>query len=322
MWNNLEHQIHAKIKQHGLEEKNYLCCVSGGVDSILLLRVLLRLNKRKNIKVLHYHHGVANTKQGEFRNAALALVKDFCEKENLEFCFEKSARNLFTEAEMRAERLEFFAKYKNSQNIFLTAHHEDDVLETRLLKMLRGTGVESLLAFSEFNGEIFRPFYTVKKQELLAYAQHAKLQSGIDWCDDPSNFSDDYLRNWLRNTWLTALEQKSQGSVANFAKSLDRLISEVNPEASKLEKNLFAEHCIMQKSAARIDRVYFATLSTKDQTALLVYVLNELKIRNFSLMQIKEILKRLDKNQNEYIFSILSAKWVIDAQQIVIELES
>ena len=327
MWNNLEHQIWNKIKKYALEQKTFLCAVSGGLDSMMLLYVLVRLNKNKNIKVLHYHHGPtkADSAQGQYRDEALKLVQKFCEQNQFSFFFEKSSSLLLSEAEMRKARQNFFSKYSDVDTVLLTAHHQDDVFETRILKMLRGTGTDSLAAFSEYNGEIFRPFYEIKKTQLLAYATERKLKADHDWLEDPSNESDSYLRNWLRNNWLKALEEKSPGSVSNFAQSLDRLICEARSEKLKAEivtenPSSFQPFYTLEDRSCCIDRVYFATLSTKGQLSLLVEVLKKMKISNFSLMQLKEILKRLDKNQNEYIFSMLSAKWVINAQQIMIEL--
>lgn len=322
MWNNLEHQIWNKIKKYALEQKTFLCAVSGGLDSMALLQVLLRLNRNNNIKVLHYHHGSApdDPIQNQYRDKTFSLVQKFCEKNHLKFFSEKSSRTLSSEAEMRNARLQFFGKYKTTDTVLLTAHHEDDVFETRLLKMIRGTGSEGLSAFSEYNGEVFRPFYEIKKAQLMDYVSELNLKEGHDWLEDPSNKNDFYLRNWLRNNWLMALEVKSPGSVSNFARSLDRLLTSVKPETDISQKQDFEPFYVIQDKSVSIDRVYFATLSTKDQLSFLVMALKKIKISDFSLMQLKEILKRLDKNQNDYIFSMLSAKWVINAQQIVIEL--
>ncbi len=78
MWNNFEHQVWQKIKHHELGNKKLFLAVSGGVDSIVLIYVLVKLNLSGNLTVLHYHHG--DFQNQEFRDQALSLIEKVCLK--------------------------------------------------------------------------------------------------------------------------------------------------------------------------------------------------------------------------------------------------
>jgi tRNA(Ile)-lysidine synthase len=155
MWNNFEHQVWQKIKNHDLQNKKLFLAVSGGVDSIALLYVLIQLKLNVNLTVLHYHHGDYQNKI--FRDQSLDLVRKLCLELKILFVSDKATKELKSESDFREARRLFFQK--NTENhILVTGHHLDDVLETRLIKMIRGTGAAGLSSFVEYNYKTFRPF--------------------------------------------------------------------------------------------------------------------------------------------------------------------
>ncbi len=305
MWNNFEHQIWKKIKAHDLDKKKLLLTISGGLDSMVLLDVFASL-KLKNIKVLHFHHGEFENR--DFRDQAQKNIEDYCRHKKIELIFEKSDQQLSSESDCRYARKKFFDLQKSTDSVFVTGHHLDDLLETRLIKMVRGTGVDGLNAFMEYNGEIFRPLLDFSKKEIL---EHAITQK-IKWVDDPTNLESDYLRNWIRNQWLPALNDKHPGGVENLAKSIERLLE-------------FDDHLTDQLTFSgdeiQIPRLWFFGLSTKDQLKVLSKVASSFKNNEISEGNLQEINKRLDKNQKEHIFELYSMNWVLNAQQIVVRFK-
>lgn len=314
MWNNVEHQFWNKLKQHHLEnEAVYLLAVSGGLDSMALLHVMKKVKPQARLVLMHYHHGQGSNLK--YRDECVELLKK-SQSDHVVLEMDQSEIELKSENEFREARLAFFEKVKNKYDVsfYLTAHHLDDVLETRLIKMIRGTGLEGLSAFEEWNQKIFRPFFETGKSLLRQYAVEAK----VPWVEDPTNQENNYLRNWIRNIWLPQLDQKMSGASENVAKSLQNMINE---SASSLDRYALESprYVMRNDQAVTIDKVWFSSFSTKDQLSILIRVIKESFQCDFSTSQIKEVLKRLDKNQNEHIFAVASINWVINAQSIMLK---
>lgn len=312
MWNNLEHQIWDQLKEHGLEnESHYLLAVSGGIDSVVLAQVFKKVKPQSQLVLMHYHHG-----DGEnvvYRDQCLNILKKMSQKGFI-LETERASKQLQSEADFREARQAFFEKIKAryQKTFYVTAHHQDDVLETRLLKLIRGAGPQGVEAFKEWNLKVFRPFFEIKKQVLLDYAKENQLE----WLDDPTNSETTYLRNWLRNEWLPALENKLQGAKHNLAQSIQNLI-----EASQGEDRYTTEsarYVNRKKNEVMIDRAWLFSFSTKDQLSVLIRVIKDSFRCDFTTSQIKEVLRRLDNSQNEHTFLVAGINWVINAQNIVL----
>ncbi len=316
MWNNVEHQVWNKLKLQRLEnEAIYLLAVSGGLDSMVLTSVFKKIKPQAKIVLMHFHHGPGVNL--EYRDECVELIKKyFGDLVILEI--ESSLVELKSENEFRESRIAFFEKIQKKYGVtyYLTAHHLDDVLETRLIKMVRGTGLESLGAFEEWNHKIFRPFFDMNKNVLKQYA----LDQNTPWIDDPTNQENDYLRNWIRHVWLPQLDQKMPGGSENIAKSLQNMINET---ASGLDRYVVesARYVTRTTQTVSLDKAWFHSFNTKDQLLVLIRVIKGSFMCDFSTSQIKEVLKRLDKNRNEHIFQVASINWVINARTIVLNYE-
>jgi tRNA(Ile)-lysidine synthase len=306
MWVDFEHTIWKKIKNHELGQKKFLLTVSGGLDSMALIEVFSNLGLKDRIKVLHFHHGDFENKS--YRDQAQLLVQSVCLDQSIDFAFQKTTQTLKSESEFRAARIQFFNLHANEESVFVSGHHLDDLLETRLIKLIRGAGVEGLKSFSEYDYKTFRPFLNFSKHEILQYANQKKMT----WADDPTNLETDYLRNWIRNQWLPALNEKHKGGVENLAKSLDRILITEDHFESQISYHL---------DTVEIQRLWFFSLSTKGQLRALSIGLGYFKKIQFTTGHLEEINKRLDKNQKEHIFDILGVNWVLNAQQIVLRFK-
>lgn len=312
-WGRLEHIVWNHLAASGLQQRNsFALCVSGGLDSMVLLQVFLRLKPAAKIKVLHYHHGdSAETVVLDFRKQSLACVKKAVAaagNSNVEFVTETSPVELKSEEQFRNARLAFFNKSATSDDILVTAHHLDDRFETILLKMIRGASMDGVRSFQMWNGQFFRPFLEFTKSELLEYAQVSDLQ----WVEDPTNSRSDYLRNWLRQEWLELLDKKVPGGKSNLARSLFKMIDDEDGRT-------FEEGFSASVDANRLNRQWYSTLSPHNQNRSLALFLKKHQVFEFTAGQLEEIRKRLDKNQKELTFEMLGRKWVINATQIVLE---
>jgi tRNA(Ile)-lysidine synthase len=320
-WTDFEHRIWKKLKFFSLEKQNqFILAVSGGLDSIVLLKVMLELKPEAEFIVAHYHHGPSTDLQTvQFRDQALELVKNHIEKSSLKhkisLVSERSNIPLNSEDDFREKRRAFlFAlKEKYPQAILVTGHHKDDLLETWLLKMLRGTGPHSLENFKFWNQIFLRPLLEFSKSELYDYAERNELI----WLEDPSNGNSDYLRNWLRNDWLAALNKKLPSGKANLTDSLSRLIHEIDSNDEAIQITYEFDHD-GKATKGWFNRADYLVLGHSERLKGLACVLKGLGHIDFSQGQLQEIIKRLDKNQKEHTFSVAGVNWFINAEQIMV----
>jgi tRNA(Ile)-lysidine synthase len=196
-----------------------VAAVSGGADSMLLLHLLLKIREKKNIEIIcsHINHGVrkASEKEKDF-------VESFCEKNNI--TFEYSKLNINTKGnfhhEARKLRYHFLnhVVYKHNAKYLMTAHHGDDLIETILMKISRGSTIKGYLGFNEFteiNGySIYRPLISMDKKSIYKYCK----ENNIKYVTDKSNLRDKYKRNRYRRYILPFLKKEDSNVHSKFLK--------------------------------------------------------------------------------------------------------
>jgi len=174
----------------------FVVAVSGGVDSVVLLDMLV--NKVLPIPhfptpnpqyiVAHFDHGIRpdSAQDAEF---VAGLAKEY----GLPFETKREELGPGASEELaRDRRYEFLRSVaKKHKAILVTAHHADDVVETIAINLLRGTGWRGLAVL---DSDVYRPLTDMTKAEIIDHAQKHKLQ----WHEDSTNASDDYLRNRVR----------------------------------------------------------------------------------------------------------------------------
>jgi len=167
----------------------YILAVSGGVDSIVLLDLLAKRTDLSMV-VVHFDHGMRSESGSDAE-----FVREAANKYNLPFELGRARLAGASEADARAARYKFmFEQVSNHEaDGILTAHHQDDLIETALLNILRGTGPAGLTAIAD-NALVKRPLLGIPKSDILIYAQ----TNNLSWREDSSNKSDRYLRNYLR----------------------------------------------------------------------------------------------------------------------------
>jgi tRNA(Ile)-lysidine synthase len=309
--------------QPSLQGSRVLVACSGGLDSIALMECLGQLAPRMGflLEVVSVHHGASRNKTlVTARDRAFQLVKARAKAKGFKFHGKKRQApisELKTEAELREYRHEVLREIaaKSRADWIAFAHHADDLFETRLIRLIRGTGPQGLRAMSIVDKPLLRPFLEESRQAILEYAE----QVGLDWFEDPSNHQNEPLRNWLRNEWLPALEQKRPGASRAFARSLvalaENLAGQESPGATRLTGGQQIE----------FDRKAFFSLARSEQKQLLANHLLGLGIRDFTSRHIDELLKRLNvqpgKSQSpNREFVLLGVRFVVNARCITMGL--
>ncbi len=248
-----------------IQPGKYVVGVSGGVDSMVLLD-LLRLYPRVGIIVAHYDHGVRSDSARDRK-----FVQEVAEKHDLPFAYDEGRLGAkVSEAEAREKRYAFLRKIQAASRSdgIITAHHQDDVLETAIINLMRGTGrkgLSSLRSMTGHDGTVARPLLRVPKSEILDYARRHKLE----WHEDSTNIDTTYLRNHVRHNLLPKWKQLERRRLLDI---LERM-QEVNEELDDM-----LEQTAQQAS---LDREWFIALPHNAAKEYLAAWLRRHDIRDF-----------------------------------------
>jgi len=238
----------------------YIVAVSGGVDSVVLLHVL-QARPELELVVAHLDHGM---RAGS--DADRQFVGELARRYDLPFEYNEArlGKNA-SEAAARTARYAFLRKVQQSHQAqaIITAHHQDDLLETAIINMLRGTHRKGLTALAS-QPQLLRPLLAVPKKDLLIYAQN----NGLRWREDPSNTDQTYLRNYVRGRIMPQFSREDRAKLLQLLagltdtnRELDATLAQVlaaQPETG-LERAWFAQ---LPHAVAR--EVLAAWLRTQD----------------------------------------------------------
>jgi tRNA(Ile)-lysidine synthase len=178
----------------------YIVAVSGGVDSMVLLDMMVRAGVGELI-VAHFDHGIRPDSHLD-----AAFVKKIAQQHGLVFETRREVLGASASEALARERRYAFLRHvaKKHNAHIVTAHHLDDVVETVAINMTRGTGWRGLAAL---HSNIRRPLIDMEKSDLITYA----MKRNLPWREDSTNTSAVYLRNRLRRkTPLLSLDQKRE----------------------------------------------------------------------------------------------------------------
>lgn len=220
---------HVHIPKNVLPEKGktvYLA-ISGGVDSVVLLNLLVQAKYTVHLLHVNYHlrgdDSVADEqlvrRLAKLYNTPISVL-DFDMKGHLE-----KGGNLQNEA--RKIRYSFFKEHCTENDILMTAHHFDDQMETFFMHLSRKSGIAGMSCMAEKHENHFRPLLTFRKRELYAFAKENQLE----FREDVSNADNKYLRNVWRNEWIPMMEK----SIPNLAEQVAVLVHAFQTERATLE---------------------------------------------------------------------------------------
>lgn len=180
--------------------------VSGGSDSVALLLMLCRLGYKCIVVHCNFHL------RGEESDRDQAFVLKLCNQLNVtlnigHFCTEQIARKRHLSIEMAARELRYdwFEELRKEYGVesIAIAHHRDDSIETLLLNLIRGTGINGLCGIRPHNGHIIRPLLCLSRTDVLDYLQHLDQT----FVTDSSNLHDEFTRNKIRLSLLPLMEE-------------------------------------------------------------------------------------------------------------------
>ena len=310
----LKEQVRQFIVANQLLGKNqkYLVALSGGADSVCLLNLCLELGY--DIEAVHCNFHL----RGKESDRDELFCETLCKDKNIPFHrahFNTKAyaalHKVSIEMAARELRYSYFEQLRKDINAsaILVAHHLDDVVETVLINLVRGTGIHGLQGIKARQHHIVRPLLEVSRCDILAYLDTIRQ----DYVTDSSNMVDDVQRNKLRLNIIPLLKNFNPAASKNIAKTAKRI---------SMAAQIFDEaiECKMAKVVTR---------SNKEETRLSIQALKQdiapeyllfevLRTRSFSPNQVEQIALNLEASPG--------ARWesathvlLIDREEIVIQ---
>lgn len=246
MWKT-EQKVKVYVERfHMIEPKDTIVLgISGGADSVCLLKILARWKEAWGIslRAVHVHHQLRR----EEADADERFVRELCENEGIPCrVFHEDVQGMAQREKIGLEEAGRIARYRCFATVcedvgggkIALAHHQDDLAETMLHHLVRGTGMAGLCSLKPVSGNRIRPLLCLEKEEILVYLKAA----GQPWRTDSSNLEDDYTRNRIRHHVLEELK------------------TEVNPRAvrhmAQLSEELEETRAVLAQVAAEKRRQY------------------------------------------------------------------
>ena len=311
----MKNKILGTIKKYNMIQngEKVVLAVSGGPDSICMLDILndikndLSIDLKFEIIVAHVNHMIREEAEDDER-----YVKKYCEEKQIEFYsksidVKKIANNnkIGLEEAGRKERYNFFDEVLNKTNAqkIAIAHNKNDNVETVLMHILRGSGINGLKGIEAKRGKYIRPLINCERNEIEEYCNEKNLQPKID----KTNFENEYTRNKIRNLLIPYIQKEFN---PNIIKTIDRLSDLVTQEENYMDnqvKKIYEEILVDEKLKDKIIELDLKKFNTQEKvikSRLILYTITRLfgNSKGIEKIHIEDILKLSDKNiGNKYL---------------------
>lgn len=285
---------HIKTNFPFLEGKKLLIAISGGVDSIVLTDLMQQLTF--DISLAHCNFNLRGTES----DADEKLVKELGKKldvttftTHFETIAYAKKHKLSTQLAARNLRYAWFDELieKHQYDYLLTAHHADDNLETFIINLSRGSGLEGLTGIPAINKTSVRPLLSFSREDIVSYAS----TNNLIWREDKSNEDTKYLRNKIRHEIAPALKELNPSLLDSFQKTIEYLKESqqiIDDTIEKTKKEVFKEG----NGCRKIDIKKIKSYSNPK-----AYLYQLLKEYNFS--EWDDVLNLLDAQTGKQVFS-------------------
>ena len=258
---------------------------SGGPDSMCLFYILLQLREKYHLNLVcaHVNHNVRRESAEEKE-----FLMNFCREKNVLFesmTIERYGDDNFHN-QARKIRYNFFNDLvrKYGADYLMTAHHGDDLVETVLMRLVRGSTLKGYSGFNKIldNGDYktVRPLVFVSKDDILRYDE----ENNIPYVIDKSNFKGKYTRNRYRMNILPFLKEEDKRvheKFIKFSETLDEYDSFINNEIRKSIKKVYNDN--------KIDILEYKKLDFLIQKKIIYYILEDIYKDNLLIINDKHV---------------------------------
>ncbi|OFY63588.1 MAG: tRNA lysidine(34) synthetase TilS [Bacteroidetes bacterium RIFCSPLOWO2_02_FULL_36_8] len=306
-----------KFKEHlnrlvpGVFTKKILLAVSGGIDSVTMCELFHKSGI--DFGIAHCNFRL----RGKQSESDALFVKNLSEKYKVPFYYQSfntknHAKENKLSVQMSARELRYKwlgeMKEKNHFDYFSTAHHKNDLAETFLLNLIRGTGIKGLMGIPEIKNGILRPLLIFTKEELKKFAVKEKLK----WREDSSNQQTYYKRNFIRHNLIPLLEKINP----SITETLYETIEKLRIPARLYEKELNRLKKLIKYPESFPFTIPFRFIQKNFSTPPLLWEF--LSPYGFSYSQCKEIISSLTKQSGKQFYNE-SHRIIIDRNQLLMD---
>ena len=309
----MKNKVLETIRKYKLIENNdkIVLGVSGGPDSIAMLNILNDIKNDENINlnfsivVAHINHLIREeAKQDE------EYVKRFCEERNIEF-YSKSidvqkianTNKIGTEEAGRNVRYEFFDEVliKTNSNKIAIAHNKNDKIETIIMHILRGSGINGLKGIEPKREKYIRPLIECERNQIEEYCQKENLNPRID----KTNFENIYTRNKIRNVVIPYIKKEFNENIINTMDRFSNLITEEDEYIENQVKNIFNDIKLEENENQVVLQLKLFNLQEKViKSRLILYTITRIfgSANGIEKIHIEDIIKLCNNNiGNKYL---------------------
>ena len=304
---SLEIKVPKFIKENELieNEDKLILGVSGGPDSLCMLDLLYKIKQKKELNfeiiVAHVNHMIREEAESDEN-----FVKEFCEKRNIEFISKKidikniaNSEKIGLEEAGRKERYKFFNEIlaKKMFNKIAIAHNKNDVAETILMNLFRGTGITGLKGIEAKTEKYIRPLIDCERTEIERYCKEKELNPRID----KTNYENTYTRNKIRNIVIPYIQKEFNPNFIQTMYRLSNLIQEeekyIKKEVSKKYTEILVSEDFEEKQII-LDLKKFNNQEKVIKSELIIYTITRLTGSNKGIekIHIEDIIKLCQRN--------------------------
>lgn len=300
------------------QKEKTLLAVSGGVDSVVMCEIFDKLNIAFGIAHCNFQL------RGEDSDGDAVFVEELAQKYavpffSTNFDTEKTAKEMGISIQMAARQLRYDwlekMRKKNGFHAIATAHHKNDLVETVLFNLTKGTGIAGLHGIPARNGHIIRPLLCLSREELEEFYQAHKLTHR----EDASNAATKYSRNKIRHLVVPTLKELNPNLEQTFTENCERFSDTealYKYAVEQQKKKLFEQ---------RGNDFFIPILKLQRQTIAPKTVLWEaLKDWGFTASQVDDIMNALDGPPGKMFYSashrLLKDRRFLIISEIVSEL--
>ena len=309
----MKNKVLETIKKYNMVEngEKVVLAVSGGPDSICMLDILNDIKNDETIDinfeivVAHVNHMIRKEAEEDEK-----YVKKYCEEKQIEFYsksidVQKMANNnkIGLEEAGRKARYDFFDEIlekTNAQKIAI-AHNKNDKVETVLMHILRGSGINGLKGIEPKREKYIRPLIECERNEIEEYCNDKNLQPRID----KTNFENEYTRNKVRNLLIPYIQKEFN---PNLIKTIDRLSNLVAEEENYMDKQvekIYKEILISEnQKEVQLDLKRFNLQEKVIKSRVILYTITRLfgNSQGIERIHIEDIIKLCSNNiGNKYL---------------------
>ena len=251
----------------------YVVAVSGGVDSMVLIDIL-KDKKDLKLTIAHFDHGIRSNSKED-----LDLVRNIGLKYGIPFIYDQGNLGIgASELDARKVRYDFLRKVKvaTSANAIITAHHQDDILETAIHNLIRGTNRKGLSSLKTTD-EIIRLLKDMSKEDIYEYAKKRNLT----WNEDYTNQDISYKRNYIRHKIINRFNNDQKNQFIRILKTSNELNNQIDEE--------LCEYLNSNSVDNKLNRLSFIVLPHKVAVEIMATWLRKNGVREFD----KKLLEKL-----------------------------